>query len=61
MGVASAHTYARERGVSRGLCRFARVVATVVLRLWVRLRVIGSERVPANGPAIITPNHKDPA
>ncbi len=59
MEVASAHEYARERGVSPLLYRFARVVATVVLRLWFRFRVTGVERVPTEGPAIITPNHKN--
>jgi 1-acyl-sn-glycerol-3-phosphate acyltransferase len=59
MDVASAHRYARDRGVSPHLFRFARVVATVVFRLWFRFRVIGAERVPAEGPAIITPNHKN--
>lgn len=36
-----------------------RSLATVVLRLWFRVRVSGAEHVPADGPAIIAPNHKN--
>jgi 1-acyl-sn-glycerol-3-phosphate acyltransferase len=54
-----AHAYARERGVSRVLYRSVRACAMVVLRLWFRMRVSGVEHVPAGGPAIIAPNHKN--
>ena len=56
---ASAHVYAREQGVSRRLYAFVRLLATVLLRLWFRFRVTGAEHVPAEGPAILTPNHKN--
>ncbi len=59
MDVASAHVYARERGVSRALYRVARALIGAILRLWFRFRVAGSERVPAAGPAIIACNHKN--
>jgi 1-acyl-sn-glycerol-3-phosphate acyltransferase len=52
-----AHRYARERGVSRALYAIIRVLASVVLRSWFRLRATGAEHIPA-GPAIIAANHK---
>ena len=36
-----------------------RLLASLVLRSWFRLRVSGSELVPGEGPAIIAPNHKN--
>ena len=55
-----AHVYAREQGVSRPLYAFVRLLATVLLRLlWFRFRVTGAENVPAEGPAILAPNHKN--
>jgi len=30
-----------------------------MLRLWFRVRVSGSEQIPAEGPAIVAPNHKN--
>jgi 1-acyl-sn-glycerol-3-phosphate acyltransferase len=54
-----AHAYARERGVSRVLYRLVRACAMVVLGLWFRVRVSGVDHVPAGGPAIIAPNHKN--
>ena len=59
MDVLSAHSYTREQGVSRRLYRFTRLVTSVVVRLWFRFRVVGAERVPADGRAIVTPNHKN--
>ena len=53
-----AHRRARERGVSTWLYRLVRVLVTPPLRLWFRLRVDGAEHLPADGPAIIAPNHK---
>jgi 1-acyl-sn-glycerol-3-phosphate acyltransferase len=53
------HAYARGRGVSRSLYRFARALAMVVFRVWFRFRVTGSENLPAQGAAIIAPNHKN--
>jgi len=54
-----AHAYARESGVSRVLYPSVRACAMVVLRLWFRLRVSGVAHIPAHGPAIIAPNHKN--
>ena len=36
-----------------------RALATVFLRGWFRFRVTGAEHVPADGPAIVAPNHKN--
>jgi 1-acyl-sn-glycerol-3-phosphate acyltransferase len=54
-----AHAYAREHGVSRPLYAFVRLLATILLRLWFRFRVTGAEHVPAEGAAIVAPNHKN--
>jgi len=53
-----AHRHARERGVSTGLYTLVRWIVTPPLRLWFRLRVDGAEHVPAEGAAILAPNHK---
>jgi 1-acyl-sn-glycerol-3-phosphate acyltransferase len=55
----SARAYAREQGVSPPLYAFVRLLATVLLRLWFRFRVTGTEHVPDEGPAILAPNHKN--
>ena len=49
---------ARERGVSVALYRAMRGLVGPPMRLWFRLGVDGIENVPAEGPAIIAPNHK---
>ena len=54
-----AHAYACEHGVSRPLYAFVRLLATILLRLWFRFRVTGAEHVPAEGAAIVAPNHKN--
>jgi 1-acyl-sn-glycerol-3-phosphate acyltransferase len=41
------------------LYAFVRLLATLLLRLWFRLRVIGAEHVPAEGAVIVAPNHKN--
>ncbi|MGZ4279021.1 MAG: lysophospholipid acyltransferase family protein [Solirubrobacteraceae bacterium] len=53
-----AHARARRRGVLVALYAPVRLLLVPVLRLWFRLRVSGREDVPADGPAIIAPNHK---
>jgi 1-acyl-sn-glycerol-3-phosphate acyltransferase len=53
-----AHRYAREKGVSRPLYGLVRALVTPLLRFWIRLHVKGREHVPAEGPAILAPNHK---
>jgi 1-acyl-sn-glycerol-3-phosphate acyltransferase len=55
----TAHAYARERGVSHPLYAFVRSLAIAVLRLWFRVRISGTEHIPADGPAIVAPNHKN--
>jgi 1-acyl-sn-glycerol-3-phosphate acyltransferase len=45
--------------VSRPLYAFVRLLATVVLRVWFRVRVTGAEHVPADGATIVAPNHKN--
>jgi 1-acyl-sn-glycerol-3-phosphate acyltransferase len=54
-----AHAYAREECVSRPLYAFVRLLAMVLLRLWFRVRITGADHVPAEGAAIIAPNHKN--
>ncbi len=46
-------------GVSGPLYAVVRVIATVLLRGWFRVRILGREHVPSEGPAIIAPNHKN--
>jgi 1-acyl-sn-glycerol-3-phosphate acyltransferase len=53
-----AHRLAREKGVSRPLYAFVRAMVAPVLRLWFRMHVSGAEHVPAEGAAIVAPNHK---
>jgi 1-acyl-sn-glycerol-3-phosphate acyltransferase len=53
-----AHERARTRGVSRVLYATVRTVLTPLLRGWFTLRVDGRESLPADGPAVIAPNHK---
>lgn len=52
------HRRARERGVSTSLYALVRFLVAGVLRLWFRVRISGAEHIPAQGPAIIAPNHK---
>jgi 1-acyl-sn-glycerol-3-phosphate acyltransferase len=53
-----AHRRARERGVSRPLYAVVRGLVVPFMRLYFRLRITGAERIPREGPVIITPNHK---
>lgn len=50
--------YAPDQGVSLPLYAFARFLASVVLRGWFRVRISGADHLPAEGPAIVAPNHK---
>lgn len=52
-----ANELSRKRGTS-WVYELARVVLTPIAAVWYRLRVTGAEFVPAEGPAIIAPNHK---
>ncbi len=53
-----AHRLAREKGVSRFLYALIRGLAVPFMRLYFGLRITGAERIPAEGPVIIAPNHK---
>ena len=53
-----AHRLAREKGVSRPLYFLVRLLVAPFLRLWFRLHIAGAEHVPAQGAAIVAPNHK---
>jgi 1-acyl-sn-glycerol-3-phosphate acyltransferase len=53
-----AHRRARERGVSRPLYAVLRALVVPFMRVYFRLRITGAERIPREGPVIITPNHK---
>src|SRR3954470_24037468 len=55
---AEAHELSRKRGTSKLIYGTARVVLTPLVAVWYRYKVTGSEYVPAEGPAIIAPNHK---
>jgi 1-acyl-sn-glycerol-3-phosphate acyltransferase len=56
--LAQIHAYSREKGVSRPLYALAKILLTPLLRFWFRLHVEGVENVPAEGPAVVAPNHK---
>ncbi len=49
---------AREKGVSRALYAVVRGVVTPFMRVWFRVSITGAERIPAEGAAIVAPNHK---
>lgn len=53
-----AHRLAREKGVSRLLYAVVRGVFVPFMRLWWGLRITNAERIPVEGAAIVTPNHK---
>ena len=53
-----AHRIAREQGVSRWRYAVVRGAFVPFMRLWWGLRITDADRIPAEGPAIITPNHK---
>jgi 1-acyl-sn-glycerol-3-phosphate acyltransferase len=53
-----AHRLAREKGVSRWLYALVRGVVSPLFRLYFRMHVSGAEHIPAEGRAIVAPNHK---
>jgi 1-acyl-sn-glycerol-3-phosphate acyltransferase len=53
-----AHRLAREKGVSRPLYAVVRAILEPFLLLWFRTRISGAEHIPAEGPAVVVPNHK---
>jgi 1-acyl-sn-glycerol-3-phosphate acyltransferase len=53
-----AHQLARAEGVSRWRYALVRGIFVPFMRLWWGLRIRDAGRIPADGPAILTPNHK---
>jgi 1-acyl-sn-glycerol-3-phosphate acyltransferase len=53
-----AHRLAREKGVSRWLYALVRGIVSPLFRLYFRMHVSGADCIPADGPAIVAPNHK---
>jgi 1-acyl-sn-glycerol-3-phosphate acyltransferase len=53
-----ANRLAREKGVSRPLYAIVRALLIPFMRLYFRMHIAGAEHIPAEGPAIIAPNHK---
>jgi 1-acyl-sn-glycerol-3-phosphate acyltransferase len=53
-----AHRLARERGPSKILYGLVRGVVVAFMRVWFRVSISGAEHIPAEGAAIVTPNHK---
>jgi len=53
-----AHRLAREKGVSGWLYALVRGIVSPLLRLYFRMHISGAEHIPAEGPAIVAPNHK---
>ena len=53
-----AHRLAREKGVSRWLYALVRAIVSPLFRLYFRMHISGAECMPAEGAAIVAPNHK---
>ena len=53
-----AHRLAREKGVSRWLYALVRGIVAPLFRLYFRMHISGAEHIPAEGAAIVAPNHK---
>jgi 1-acyl-sn-glycerol-3-phosphate acyltransferase len=53
-----AHRLARERGVSGWLYALVRGIVAPLFRVYFRMYVSGAGHIPAEGAAIIAPNHK---
>lgn len=53
-----AHRLARDRGAWGPGYRLMRWILVPVLRLWFRVTITGAEHLPAEGAAIVVPNHK---
>jgi 1-acyl-sn-glycerol-3-phosphate acyltransferase len=53
-----AHRLAREKGVSRFLYALVRGIVSPLFRLYFRMHISGADCIPAEGPAIVAPNHK---
>jgi 1-acyl-sn-glycerol-3-phosphate acyltransferase len=53
-----AHRLAREKGVSRWLYALVRGIVSPLFRVYFRMHISGAECIPAEGAAIVAPNHK---
>jgi 1-acyl-sn-glycerol-3-phosphate acyltransferase len=53
-----AHRLARETGVSRWRYALVRGIVSPLFRLYFRMHVSGADCIPAEGAAIVAPNHK---
>ena len=53
-----ANRLAREKGVSRPLYASVRTLIVPFMRTYFRMHIAGAEHIPAEGPAIVAPNHK---
>ena len=53
-----AQRLAREKGVSRWLYAVVRGIVSPLFRLYFRMHISGADCIPADGPAIVAPNHK---
>jgi 1-acyl-sn-glycerol-3-phosphate acyltransferase len=53
-----AHRLAREQGVSRWLYALIRRMVSPLFRVYFRMHISGAECIPAEGAAIVAPNHK---
>jgi 1-acyl-sn-glycerol-3-phosphate acyltransferase len=58
MTIEEAHSRTRTRGVSRVVYALARAILWPLARVFFRLEALGTEHVPASGPALLAPNHK---
>src|ERR687888_287979 len=53
-----AHRLAREKGVSRWLYALVRGIVSPLFRVYFRMHISGADCIPAEGAAIVAPNHK---
>jgi 1-acyl-sn-glycerol-3-phosphate acyltransferase len=53
-----AHRLARKKGVSRWLYALVRGIVSPLFRAYFRMHISGADCIPAEGPAIVAPNHK---
>jgi 1-acyl-sn-glycerol-3-phosphate acyltransferase len=56
--IEDANRLAREKGVSRPLYAIVRALLVPFMRVYFRMHIAGAEHIPAEGPAIVAPNHK---
>jgi 1-acyl-sn-glycerol-3-phosphate acyltransferase len=56
--IEEANRLAREKGVLRPLYAIVRALLVPIMRVYFRMHIAGAEHIPAEGPAIVAPNHK---